>query len=80
MRPAEHGDRLAVEAVPLVNDELRADARTYLTRTGNADLAEILGLNDLPGGPRRCPRGHKLPVTGGRRCGVRGCPSMRADS
>jgi hypothetical protein len=64
---------------------LRAKALRYVTRTGNADVAEALGLVD-PGPPvrRPCPDcGHPLPdpVTNGghKPCQRRACKAARAE-
>lgn len=44
---------------------MRADARRYLERTGNADLVEILGLTRDDEGAGFCPRCKKpLPKSG----------------
>lgn len=68
---SRHGDGGATQAggtstarVPTTNDpeelarraEVHQAAAQYLTRTGNADLLPILGLDGAVGGVRRCER------------------------
>lgn len=46
---------------PVTADDVRADATRYLTRTGNTDLLDVLGLVDAPAAP---PATQACPVCG----------------
>lgn len=66
----------------MVDDTTRADARAYLTRTGNADLLPILGLGPDPEAvePGNCPK-CKTPYAAGRTaCRRKECRTPAADA
>ena len=64
------GDHLTTKTgLPATTAAIRADAAAYLTRTGNADLIEVLGLADpapaVPVERGTCPIcGNRLPSHG----------------
>jgi hypothetical protein len=67
------GDHLTTKtSPPATTAAIRADAVAYLERTGNADLAEVLGLADVAYLPV-CPVCGKPLRAGNRLCRARDC-------